>query len=80
MNLKNMNTEEQKSQNNIKNNTEKNKILESALQQMPRVKMMADLKTMLSEIREEDLPFVYCLIQEELSNKSSNTTLCKTLE
>ena len=65
-----MNTEEQESQNNTKKNTEKNKILESTLQQMPRVKMIADLKTMLSEIKEKDLPLIYCLIQEELSKKS----------
>ena len=70
MSLKNMNTEEQESQNNTKKNTEKNKILESTLQQMPRVKMIADLKTMLSEIKEKDLPLIYCLIQEELSKKS----------
>ena len=28
--------------------------------------MIADLKTMLSEIKEEDLSLVYCLIREEL--------------
>ena len=65
-----MSTEEQENQNKIEYDIEKNKILESTLQQMPRVKMIADLKKMLSEIKEEDLPLVCCLVREELSKKS----------